>query len=144
MSEQRPVRCPECGDEAGEVTRRDFLKGVGTAAVAASAGAVPLFATPRAAAEDKPKTPPETAVKVLYDSLTDEQKKVVCKPFDDPLRKRYSANWAITKPTVGDFFTKDQQETIRTIFRGCTSEDGYERFLKQMDEDTEEASGISG
>ena len=134
MAEQRPVRCPECGEETAEVTRREFLKGVG-AAVAVSAGGLPVFATPRAAAEDKPKTPPETAVKHLYESLTETQRKVVCKPFDDPLRQRYSANWAITKPTVGDFFTPDQQDTIRAIFRGCTSGEGYERFLKQMEED---------
>src|SRR5207237_3455370 len=87
------------------------------------------------AAEEKVKAKPETAVKRLYDSINEKQKKVICKPFDDPLRQRYSANWAITKPTIGEFFTKDQQETIREIFRGCTSEDGYERFLKQMEED---------
>jgi hypothetical protein len=136
MSEQPKVRCPECG-EMTEMDRREFMKGVSTAALAASAGVLPLFATPRilAATEDKPKSTPETAVKRLYESLTDKQKRVICKPFDDPLRERYSANWAITKPTIGDFFTKDQQETIREIFRGCTSEDGYERFLKQMEED---------
>src|SRR5205814_1914943 len=66
---------------------------------------------------------------------SDAQKEVICKPFDDPLRQRYGANWAITKPTVGDFFNRDQQETIRAIFRGCTSPEGYERFQKQMDED---------
>jgi hypothetical protein len=132
MAEQRPVRCPECGEVAGDVTRRDFLKGVGTAAAAVSAGTLPVLAT---AAPPKPKTPPETAVKLLYDTLTETQKKAICKPFDDPLRQRFSANWAITKPTVGEFFTKEQQEIIRMIFRGCTSGEGYDRFLKQMDED---------
>jgi len=56
-------------------------------------------------------------------------------PFDDPLRQKYSANWAITKPTISEFFTKDQQATIRAIFRGCTSEVGYQRLLKQMEDD---------
>jgi hypothetical protein len=113
------------------------MKRAGTAAVVASTAAVPVFATARAALADdaKPRVAPETAVKRLYESLSDEQRKVICKPFDDPLRRRYSANWAITKPTVGDFYTKEQQETIREIFRGCTSEEGYERFLKQMQED---------
>jgi hypothetical protein len=136
MSEPRKVRCPECGEET-EVTRRDFMKRAGAAAAIASAGTLPVFATPRAARADdvKPKASPETAVKRLYESLNDDQKKVICKPFDDPLRKRYSANWAITKPTIGGFVTKDQQETIREIFRGCTSQEGYDRFLKQMKED---------
>jgi len=135
MTEQRRIRCPECGEVSGEVTRREFLKGVGAAAVAVSASAAPVFATARAAAAAEPATPPETAVKRLYESLSDPQKKVICKPFDDPLRQRYSANWAITKPTISEFFNKDQQQTIREIFRGCTSGEGYERFLKQMEED---------
>jgi hypothetical protein len=134
MTHERRVRCPECG-EVSEVTRRQFLQGVAATALAVPAGAATVFAAPRAADEAKPKAPPETAVKRLYDSLTDKQKEVVCKPFDDPLRRRYGANWAITKPTVGEFFTADQQETIRAIFRGCTSPEGYERFLKQMSED---------
>jgi len=136
MSEQRKVRCPECGEDIA-VTRRDFVKQAGAAAAVISAGAVPLFATPRVARADeaKPKISPETAVKRLYESLKDEQKKVICKPFDDPLRQRYGANWAITKPTIEEFFNKDQQELIREIFRGCTSGEGYERFMKQMKED---------
>jgi len=138
MSEQRSVRCPECDEVVGEVNRREFMKGVGVAAVAASAGVLPVFATPRlvTAAEPKATTAPEAAVKHLYESLDEKQRKVICKPFGDPLQRRYSANWAITKPSISDgFFTKDQQATIRDIFRGCTSEEGYKRFLKQMQED---------
>jgi molybdenum cofactor synthesis domain-containing protein len=47
--------------------------------VAVSAGALPLFAMPKIAlAEDaKPKVAPETAVKRLYETLTDDQKKIV-------------------------------------------------------------------
>ena len=51
------------------------------------------------------------------------------------LRTKYGANWAITKPSIAEFFSKDQQETVREIFRGVTSEDGYQRFMKQMKED---------
>jgi hypothetical protein len=136
MSEQRIVRCPECGELTG-MDRREFMKGVGAAAIAASASALPALGASGlvSAAEDKPKGTPETAVKRLYDGLTEKQKAVICKPFDDPLRQKYGANWAITKPTISEFFTKDQQETIREIFRGCASEDGYHRFLKQMEED---------
>jgi hypothetical protein len=46
MSEQRNVTCPECG-ELTEVNRREFMKGVSAAALAISAGALPVFATPR-------------------------------------------------------------------------------------------------
>jgi hypothetical protein len=136
VSQPRKVRCPECGEEA-ELTRRQFMQAAGTTAMVAASGALPVFATPRPTLADdaKPKTSPETAVKLLYESLNDAQKKVICKPFDDPLQRKYGANWAITKPTIAEFFNKDQQELIRQIFRGCTSEEGYHRFLKQMKED---------
>ena len=91
MSKKRNVRCPECG-ELTEVDRREFMKGMSAAAIAASAGVLPVFATPRVvlAAEEKAKATPETAVKRLYDSLNEKQKKVICKPFDDPLRQKYA------------------------------------------------------
>src|SRR5262245_62188992 len=116
MAEHRKVRCPECGEET-EITRRDFMRAGATAFIASSAS-LPVFATPRVAAADdaKPtKGTPETAVKRLYESLTDEQRKVICKPFDDPSRQKYSANWAITKQTTTAFSTKDQKQRIRDI-----------------------------
>ena len=135
MTEPRKVHCPDCSAEAGETTRREFFKEVGTAAVTASV--LPVFATPRqaAAAITAPFVSPETDVKQLYDSLSAEQKEVVCFPWSHELRTKYGANWAITKPSIADFFSKEQQETIREIFRGVTSPDGYERFVKQMTED---------
>jgi hypothetical protein len=135
MTEPRKVHCPDCSAEAGETTRREFFKEVGTAAVAAAA--LPVFATPRAVAAvvDQAKSAPETAVKRLFDSLNAEQKQTICFPWEHDLRTKYGANWAITKPSISEFFTKDQQETIREIFRGVTSPDGYERFVKQMTDD---------
>jgi hypothetical protein len=67
--------------------------------------------------------------------LKDEQKKVVCFPFDHPLRTKINANWKITEPTIGEFFSKEQQATLDEIFRGVVSPDGYERFQKQMEDD---------
>src|SRR5262249_6093350 len=71
----------------------------------------------------------------FYDSLNDDQRKVICFAFDHPLRKRINANWAITKPTIDEFFNKDQKVILDEIFRGVVSPEGYERFQKQMDED---------
>ena len=136
MNEVRINRCPECVEEVSEVSRREFMKGVGVAAVAASAGAWPVFATPRSApAATRVGGSPETAVKRLYESLNETQKQTICFPWEHNLRQQYNANWAITKPSIAEFFTKEQQETVREIFRGVTSEDGYERFMKQMKED---------
>ncbi len=123
--------CPECD---GSWTRREFVKTVGGAALAVSA--IPLSGGIRtAAAAPTPKSAAETAAKRLYESLTDEQRKVICFPFDNPLRQKINANWAITEPKIAQLFTKEQQATVDEIFRGVTSPDGYERFLKQMEED---------
>lgn len=131
MSEEKRIVCPDCDER---VTRRQFVKAAGVVAVAA--GAVPLFATPkRVQAAPTFKSPAETAAKRLYEVLTDEQKKVICFPFDHELRHRINANWAITEPTIEDYFTAEQQALIDQVFRGVTSGDGYERFLKQMDDD---------
>jgi hypothetical protein len=133
--DRRPIDCPDCHEG---VSRRDFVKTVGTAAVVG--GLYPLLGSPRRAVAAAvraaaPKGAAETAVKRFYDTLSGDQRKAICFPFDHPLRKRISANWAITEMTIEDDLTKEQQELVREIFRGVTSPDGYERFLKQMDED---------
>ena len=69
--------CPDCRDG---FDRREFLRSVG--GVAAAAAAVPLLgnkllATPA----PTPKSAAETAVKGLYDSLTDEQRKLADAKF---------------------------------------------------------------
>ncbi|MEO6810689.1 MAG: DUF3500 domain-containing protein [Isosphaeraceae bacterium] len=134
MAEQKPIECPDCRDD---LSRRDFVKRVGGAAVAG--GLLPLIGgKARAADAAKPSTRAvaETAVKRFYDTLKDDQRKVICFPFDDPLRTKINANWAITKPTIDDGYTKEQQELIDQIVRGVTSPDGYDRMMKQMDDDS--------
>ncbi|MBX6313321.1 MAG: DUF3500 domain-containing protein [Isosphaeraceae bacterium] len=130
----KPIDCPACREEES-LTRRDFVRTVGGAALAG--GLLPLIGSAgrAVAAGPTPKSAAETAVKRLYDSLSAEQRKTFCFPFDHPLRQRINANWAITKPTIDDAFTQEQQAIIDEIFRGVTSKEGYERFQKQMDED---------
>ncbi|MCO6455659.1 MAG: DUF3500 domain-containing protein [Pirellulaceae bacterium] len=128
-----PPACPDC---ESTLDRRDFVKAASATALTvgglgwlASAGHVHAAPTSQSAAE--------TNVGRLYESLTDQQKQMICFPFDDPLRKRISANWHITKPTIDDkFYSDDQRKLINDIFRGVTSEDGYERFMKQLDDDS--------
>jgi len=126
-----PSWCPDCES----FDRRSFLKTAGAATLAGVAmpmlaGQAGLFAAPTA------KSSAETAVGRFFASLSDEQKKTLCFPFEHELRTKINANWHITKPKVGsDFFNKDQQTVISEILRGVTSEEGYERLKKQMDED---------
>lgn len=129
---QTPRRCPDCDHE---MSRRDFVKVGGAAALAATAGGLLL---PRGAvAKPTAESAAETAVKRFYDTLSGSQKEAICFGFDHDLRQRISANWNITKPLIGsDFYSTEQRELIREIVRGVTSEDGYERFMRQMEDDS--------
>jgi hypothetical protein len=118
-------------------TRRQFLH------TAAASAALPLFATARAVAAPTKKSAAETAVKALYDSLTEAQKKAVCFEWDHRdatrglLRTRVANNWNITPHMVkSEFFTKDQQGIVADIFKGLVNPEWHARFLKQMKDDS--------
>ena len=88
-----------------------------------------------AVAEGKPA---ETYVKLFFESLSPEQKKIVHFPFDHQLRSHVGNNWHVVDETVGaidTLYTSDQKELIRKIFQGVTSGEGHERFQKQMKDD---------
>ncbi len=143
MDDHATKPCPDCGEF--DLSRRQFLRASAVAATAA-AGGLPLFATPKAAAAPTKTSAAETAVKALYDSLTDQQKKEMCFPWDHVetgekgrglLRTHVSNNWQITKPTItGGFYTKQQQTIIHDIFRGLINPEWYARFLKQLKDDS--------
>ncbi len=149
MEQQQKIVCPDC--ESGElfaVDRRHFLRGVSAAAAAAAAtGGMTVWATPKAAAEPASlKSPAETAVKALYESLTADQRKVVCFDWDhiDPqrglLRTHVSNNWHITKPCIDDepeFFTRKQRWLIHDVFKGLFSPEWYGKLVKQLKDDTD-------
>ena len=59
-------------------------------------------------------------------------------PFDHAKRSMINNNWFIVDPkeaSIGKLYNADQQEMILQIFKGVTSEDGYQRFEKQMKDD---------
>ncbi len=106
--------------------RREFLK-----ASAAGLAAVAL-----------PVDPPESLVKVLYETLNEKQKREICFPWDHQdksrglLRCYLSNNWKITKPSIkGDFYTAAQQALIRQIFEGMVNPDWVQRFDRQFKDD---------
>ena len=130
-SKQNSIACPDCYP----FNRRSFIKTVAGASALAllstrslSAG---LFSGPSL------NSASETAVSEFFKSLTDEQKKTLCFPFEHELRHRISANWHVTKPTLGEiFYTSPQREMISRIIKGLCSEEGHERMQKQMDDDS--------
>ena len=134
-----------------DVGRRDFIKSTTGLAVAA-AGLTGLTAAQTQS--DKPTA--ESLVKQFYETLNDSQRKDVCYDwnYNDPkrglLRTRVSNNWNINGASVhGDYYTKDQQKMIRTIFENIVSPEWLERFDKQMEDDCggfgrEQSIGIFG
>ncbi|SIO58975.1 Protein of unknown function [Singulisphaera sp. GP187] len=118
-----------------ERSRREFVKTVGATALAASipsAGSHGVVggSTPRKVAT----TGTETPIARFFRSLDETRKAQICFPFEHPLRTRVENNWAIVKPTIGDL-TTEQQALCREIFRNLCSEEGYQRFNRQMNDD---------
>lgn len=132
--------CADCHEPNHQPGRRDFLARVGGMALAASSG---LLVPKPVLAQPTPSSPAETAVKALYETLTPEQRKEICFGWDhiDPkrglLRTHVSNNWQITQPKIlGSYFSKKQQDLIHDIFKGIINPQWYDKFLKQLKEDT--------
>jgi len=134
----------ECPDCAEGFDRRGFLRTVGV--TAAATAAVPLLGTVPVEAAPTKNSVAETAVKGLYDSLTEEQHKVICFDWNfmekgekgrGLLRTFVSNNWQITKPHIkSDFYTAKQQDIIHDVFRGLINPDWYTKVTKQLKDDT--------
>ena len=116
------------------VSRREFLKTTITGLTLA-AGALPIVGASHAMAAPKPTDRPETLAAALHKSLSEEQHKAVCFPFDHPLRRKVDNNWFITDKKVGQFFNQDQQEMIREIFKGVHSPEYAGQVMKQVEHD---------
>jgi hypothetical protein len=131
----KPVKnSPDCCSDRPAVNRRSFVAAM---AAASSAFVLPSRAIQAGLFSGPSRTSAaETAVSEFYGTLTDDQRKVLCLPFDHELRSRISANWHVTEPTLGQpFYTTQQRECVGRIVRGLCSEEGYERVTRQMDED---------
>jgi len=122
---------PDCNSTSKRtLVRRDFLQ------AAAGVAAIPLVSR-MAYGEPARSGKAETIVGEFHASLTEQQRSEICRPFSDPLRGKVNANWHVTKPKIGDdFYTAMQREIIEKIARAVTSEEGFERLKRQMDDDS--------
>ena len=132
--------CPDCEPPS----RRRFLtstcQSVVGAATLPTLAAVPLLASSAKAAETAkaPAKVAETYVQQFYESLSPAQRKLMHFPFDHEKRSYVANNWHVVEPevaSIGELYTPNQKELLRQIFRSSTTEDGFERFQKQMDDD---------
>lgn len=127
----QPQQCPDCEFRSD---RRAFLQTVGGGLVAGTV--LPWLYAGSASAAPTSQSAAETAVAKFFASLSAAQRKEICFPFDHALRKKISANWHITKPTIGDdFYNADQRKLIEEVVRKVTSEEGFERLKRQMADD---------
>ena len=135
------------GPESGEMlARREFIRraGAASALMAGARGALGResdAATKMAGPSMREKS--ETAVKALYESLSDSQRKTVCFGWDHVdkdrglLRTFVANNWHITEPTIdSDFFTKKQRHLVYDVFENLFDKDWVSRFVKQLRDDT--------
>ena len=132
----RETAATECS-LCAPVSRRGFVKAVGAGAFAAT---VPLWNRTAAAVGPAqlgptPSAPAETAVARFYKTISPEQRKLICFPFDHPLRSTVKNNWEIVKPSISDM-KPEQQALCEEIMKNLCSEDGYGRFMKQMEDDS--------
>lgn len=120
------------------LSRRQFL--AQSAAAVGGLAAVPA-ALP-AIAEEAPARSAETLAGLLHASLSAEQRRQICVPWDyvhpkyGLLRTRIANNWQASEPDVAsDFYTADQQRLIRDIFEQLTQPEWHARFDKQLEDD---------
>ena len=137
--QQRPCIQSESFNHHQALNRRGFIR-----ATSAGAATLATMSLPRLLPGAKTVTAgiPETAVKHLYDSLTEQQRAKVCFDWEHVdssrglLRTRVSNNWNITTQIVNsDFFSDDQRDMIRHIYEGILHEDWHARFDKQLEDD---------
>ena len=131
-----PLVGSACEICAGTSTRRDFLRSSAAALTMGTLGALhpaTLGANPPLPAATSAKS--ETLVTTFFRSLTAEQGRLFCLPFDHPRRLDVDNAWHITKARVGQDLTRDQQQMVREIFIGLHHPDYSERILKATEHD---------
>ncbi|MDG2125696.1 MAG: DUF3500 domain-containing protein, partial [Verrucomicrobiales bacterium] len=107
-------------------SRRQFLK---TSSATLAATSLPLIGQAEEPAG-------ETLVQQLYSSLDDQQRAVLCMPFDHQLRSKVDNNWHITKPHISQFCTADQQDLVKQIFNSLHSEQYAKAVYDQVVHDS--------
>lgn len=122
------------------VDRRQFLQGL-----SASTAGMLLEATsppPAQAAALATASEADRAVRALYESLDEAQRKIMCHAWDRPgrygkypLRLHVTNNWAVSPLAVGAL-KKNQQELVGAIFRSVLQPDWTEKLHQQARDDT--------
>jgi hypothetical protein len=127
--------CPQC-ETPVPVSRRDFIRVVGTTAAVAAVGLTPLQKAQAARAEKQAQA--EAMVFDLFKSLSDDQKKKITRPWDhkptgtDKVTSRLATgNAAVTGLKIGNEYNKKQLELLDKIFRAIgNGDEGYKQLSR--------------
>jgi hypothetical protein len=133
--------CPDCVTDLNQpagLGRREFIRvvGGGAALVAGLGSSLParrlLAQETPAAGTAKAAKPAEALIRELYSSLSSDQKKDVCLPWNHGAENGGTAtrlrmyNSAINDKIISDSYTKPQQELVTRILKSISSgDDGY-------------------
>ncbi len=118
------------------LSRRQFIT---RSAYAATAGVLGGSLASASSAAESPKATGETLVTQLYKSMTEEQHKAVCFPYEHPLRHKVDNNWHITNSPIEKLFTADQVDLTRQIFDSLHSPEYKKEVWRQFNEDSGKA-----
>lgn len=99
---------------------------------AAAVSGIPAWGAPAAVAEAANS---ETLAATFFKGLSEEQRKILCFGFDDPLRSKVDNNWFIVKPRIDEILNKDQQALVREIFLKLHSPEYAPRILAATEHD---------
>lgn len=129
MSDQ----CPDCGP----MSRREFIRTTGAIGAAGALGMVglPRVVTAAEAAPAVARASSETLVAQLFGALSEEQRKLICFPFDHELRSKVDNNWQITPKSIAEVLKPDQQDLVKQIFMGIHSEEYAQKVYDQVEHD---------
>jgi hypothetical protein len=121
--------------------RREFLSTVTTAATMPALGDALTGALPAFAATAERDSAADAAVRALYESLSEPQKKVMCFDWDKkgygglPLRLHVTNNWAVSDMKIGAL-TKDQQVLVQEFQKSVLNPGWPEKLAQQARDDT--------
>lgn len=144
MKNKKQEICLDCNDSfesnsndscrQHELNRREFLNKMGKAAVVLSAlSFVSKVALVYARSSEEPA---EVMVRRLYESLSQEQKKSLLLPWSDARRLHVNNNWHVVPEKIRNAYSNEQKKIIREILKGVTSEEGYDKTMKAMQDDS--------
>lgn len=119
------------------LTRRQWLKRGAAASITGLVGMGHSIAAPA-----KTAVTSETLVQQLHGSLNEAQQKVLCLPYDDPLRLKVDNNWHIRPQRIREVLSEDQQDLVRQIFDGLHSEEYKKEVWRQFDQDNKGDGGF--